>query len=68
MAEQAVGAYAVVAMIIGKGIIGFRDPHGIRPLCYGKRETRSGKTEFMITSESVALDVLGFEFVADVLP
>ena len=68
VAEQAVGAYAVVAMIIGKGIVGFRDPHGIRPLCYGKRETTSGKTEFMITSESVALDVLGFEFIADVLP
>ncbi len=67
VAEQAVGAYAVVAMIIGKGIVGFRDPYGIRPLCYGKREAE-GKTEYMITSESVALDVLGFELIGDVLP
>ena len=48
------GAYAVVAMLTGKGIVGFRDPHGIRPLVYGKRETE-GVFEYMIASESVAL-------------
>ena len=65
--ERAVGAYAVVALITGYGIVGFRDPCGIRPLIYGKRETASG-TEYMIASESVALKVLGFEVIADVLP
>ncbi len=65
--ERAIGAYAVVAMIIGYGIVGFRDPNGIRPVCYGRRETDKGP-EFMIASESVALDVLGFELIADIEP
>ncbi|MBA1149374.1 amidophosphoribosyltransferase [Ectothiorhodospiraceae bacterium WFHF3C12] len=61
------GAYAVVAMINGYGVLGFRDPNGIRPLCFGKRETDMG-TEYMIASESVALDVLGFQLIRDVEP
>ena len=61
------GAYAAVAMITGYGIVAFRDPHGIRPLVYGRRETEQG-VEYMFASESVALDVLGFELVADVQP
>ncbi len=61
------GAYAVVAMIIGYGLLGFRDPHGIRPIVYGKRETEYG-TEYMIASESVALDSQGFELVRDLRP
>lgn len=61
------GAYAVVAMLIGHGIMAFRDPHGIRPLCLGKRELE-GKTEYMVASESVALDAVGFDFVRDVAP
>lgn len=61
------GAYAVTAMIVGYGVLGFRDPNGIRPLVYGKRETAQG-TEFMIASESVALDVLDFELIRDVEP
>lgn len=61
------GAYAVVAMITGYGIVGFRDPNGIRPLVYGKRETDAG-TEYILSSESVAIDVLGFEVIADVKP
>ena len=61
------GAYAVVAMLTGKGIIGFRDPHGIRPVVYGKRETDDG-LEYMIASESVALQTSGFELVADLKP
>ncbi|MDA9063864.1 amidophosphoribosyltransferase [Pseudomonadales bacterium] len=65
--ERAVGAYAAVALIIGYGIVGFRDPHGIRPVCYGKRETPQG-TEYIIASESVALDILGFDFIDDIQP
>ena len=52
------GAYAVVAMVIGGGIVGFRDKFGIRPLVFGKRETESG-TDYMIACESVAFDILG---------
>lgn len=62
------GAYACVAMIIGFGMIAFRDPHGIRPLVLGKRELDSGKVEYAFASESVALDIIGFEFVRDVAP
>ena len=61
------GAYAVVAMIIGHGIVAFRDPHGIRPLVLGSRESSAGM-ERIVASESVALDALGFEVDRDVLP
>ena len=61
------GAYAAVAMITGQGIVAFRDPHGIRPVVYGKRETAQG-TDYMAASESVALDALGYELIADVAP
>lgn len=67
MHQRCRGAYAAVAMITGYGLVGFRDPYGIRPLVYGRRETPQGP-EFMIASESVALDVLGFELIADVEP
>ena len=61
------GGYAVVAMIPGYGIIGFRDPHGIRPLVYGRRDTEEGPA-YMIASESVALDSQGFALLGDVQP
>jgi amidophosphoribosyltransferase len=61
------GAYAVVAMIAGYGVLGFRDPFGIRPLIIGYNETETG-TEYMMASESVAIDALGFEVLRDVAP
>jgi amidophosphoribosyltransferase len=65
--ERCTGGYAAVTMITGVGIVGFRDPHGIRPIVYGKREADLG-TEYMIASESVAIDVLGFELIGDIAP
>jgi amidophosphoribosyltransferase len=61
------GAYAVVAAIIGNGMLAFRDPFGIRPLALGKRKTEFGD-EYMVASESVALDAVGFTFIRDVAP
>lgn len=61
------GAYAVAALITNHGIVGFRDPRGIRPAVFGKRDTENGP-EYMIASESVALDVLGFELIRDIAP
>ncbi|MGH8263601.1 MAG: amidophosphoribosyltransferase, partial [Steroidobacteraceae bacterium] len=65
--RRARGGYAVVAMIIGHGVLGFRDPNGIRPLVIGRRETARGP-EFMLASESVALDMLGFKMLRDIAP
>ncbi|OOZ40826.1 amidophosphoribosyltransferase [Solemya pervernicosa gill symbiont] len=62
------GAYAALAMVTGYGIVAFRDPNGIRPLVIGKREGEMGVTEYMFASESVALDVIGFELMRDVEP
>lgn len=61
------GGYAAVALIAGVGLLGFRDPHGIRPAVLGRRETDEG-AEYIIASESVVLDILGFEFVSDLAP
>jgi len=61
------GGYAVVAMIVGFGILAFRDPFGIRPIVYGRRETDDGPGH-MVASESVALDMLGYTLVRDIAP
>jgi amidophosphoribosyltransferase len=61
------GSYAVVAQVAGYGLLAFRDPYGIRPLCIGFNDTEKGP-EYLIASESVALEGLGFHFLRDVLP
>lgn len=65
--QRAKGAYGVVALIIGYGIVAFRDPNGIRPLMIGKRSSAEGD-EYVVASESVAIDALGFERLRDVEP
>jgi amidophosphoribosyltransferase len=61
------GAYAVVAMVSGHGMLAFRDPHGIRPLIIGRADTDKG-VEFLVASESVTLDTLNFKVMRDVAP
>ncbi|MBD3156574.1 amidophosphoribosyltransferase [Candidatus Peregrinibacteria bacterium] len=61
------GSYCVIALIAGHGMVAFRDPYGIRPLCLGKR-TAKMTNDYVIASESVSLDTLGFEHVADIQP
>ena len=65
--ERCSGGYAVIIMIIGFGIVAFRDPNGIRPLILGKRKSDMGE-DYMLASESVALDVTHFDIDRDILP
>ncbi|WP_290889234.1 amidophosphoribosyltransferase [Arenimonas sp.] len=65
--RRCTGGYAVVSMVLGLGLVAFRDPHGIRPLVLGKRVGPNG-TEYAVASESVALDILGFVRERDVQP
>ena len=61
------GAYAVIGMVVGRGVFAFRDPLGIRPAVIGERITDTG-TEYAIASESVALQGLGFSLMRDIAP
>jgi amidophosphoribosyltransferase len=65
--ERCRGAYAVVAVIVGFGMVAFRDPFGIRPLIWGETRDANGR-EVIVASESVALDVLGFRTIGDIKP
>ena len=62
------GAYAVIAMIAGVGLLAFRDPYGIRPLIFGRNDSEEGAPQWLVASESVALDVIGYRMVRDVAP
>ncbi len=62
------GGYAVVSLVLGVGLIAFRDPNGIRPLVLGEKKDSSGKSQYMVASESVALDVSGYKLLRDVKP
>jgi len=68
--QRCLGAYAVVIMIVGYGMVAFRDPHGIRPLIYGKRQsiTQPGRMEHCFASESTLFDSLHYQIVGDVKP
>jgi len=65
--ERCRGGYATVALIAGVGLLGFRDLHGIRPIVLGRRETPDG-SEYIMASESVVLDILGFDLISDLQP
>jgi amidophosphoribosyltransferase len=65
--QRARGGYAIVSLLLGYGIVAFRDPYGIRPLVLGERDTAEGK-EYAVASESVALDILGFRRLRDIAP
>jgi len=67
MHRRCQGGYAAVALIAGVGLLGIRDPNGIRPAVLGQRETSRG-SEYIIASESVVLDILGFELLGDLAP
>jgi amidophosphoribosyltransferase len=61
------GAYAAIVMINGYGLLAFRDPNGIRPLVYGARPSQS-KQDYMVASETIALDALGYKLIDDIGP
>ena len=65
--ERCKGAFSTIVLICGHGILGFRDPHGIRPMVLGSRETRKGR-EYALASESAALDAIDFELERDLGP
>lgn len=66
--ERLEGSFAVVSMIAGHGLLAFRDANGIRPLCIGRMDVGQGKSQWMVSSESVAIEGIGYEFVRDVAP
>jgi amidophosphoribosyltransferase len=66
--NQSRGSYSAVCMIIGKGLVVFRDPHGIRPLARGKRHNSNGTIDYIFASETTMFYALGFELIGSVAP
>ena len=62
------GGYACVAVIAGKGLLAFRDPYGIRPLCFGTQKQDDGTLDYLVSSESVTMPALEFDLVRDIAP
>ncbi|MBI2712010.1 MAG: amidophosphoribosyltransferase [Bdellovibrio sp.] len=62
------GSYSIITMVADQGLVAFRDPHGIRPLVWGKKRVEGGGVAHMVASESVALNFLGYEVVRDLEP
>lgn len=66
--DRVEGSYSVVSLVIGKGLVAFRDPYGIRPLPWGKRTNVQGADEYIFASETTAFYALGFEPQGDLQP
>lgn len=66
--KKVTGSYSVVSMVIGKGLVAFRDPHGIRPLSFGERKREDGTVDYIFASETTAFYALGFEPKGDIQP
>ncbi len=59
--DRVQGSYSVVSLVIGKGLVAFRDPHGIRPLVWGERVREDGTKDYIFASETTPFYALGFE-------
>lgn len=66
--DKVEGAYSIVSLVIGKGLVAFRDPHGIRPLVWGERKREDGTSDYIFASETTAFYALGFEPQGDLQP
>lgn len=65
---RVMGSYSIVSVIIGKGLVAFRDPHGIRPLAWGERKREDGRSDYIFASETTAFYALGYEPQGDLQP
>lgn len=66
--KRVTGSYSVVSVVIGKGLVAFRDPHGIRPLVWGERKREDGTSDYIFASETTAFYALGYEPQGDLQP